>query len=67
MTNNPINDSFTYKSPSQLWTSDMSLRLIQVLIKQSVEKIDNLRQVSGEILHRVIHMTGPSVPFIPER
>lgn len=48
------------------YTQNMVVELISVLIKQSVEKIDNIRQVAGDILLRILYSDPPYL-YIPHK
>eukprot|EP00741_Cyanophora_paradoxa_P003051 tig00000663_g2963.t1 len=37
------------------------------LLKQLAEKIDRVRRVAGEVLHRLLHAREPAVPGVPHR
>lgn len=55
-----------YKPKKHYYNEDMIIRLMNVLIKQCVEKIDNIRQVSGEILLRILYHNPPFL-YIPNK
>lgn len=55
-----------YENKKHYYTEEMIIQLMNVLIKQCVEKIDNIRQISGEILLRILYHNPPFL-YIPNK
>jgi hypothetical protein len=50
------------------WLSDGHLKLVvERLVRQSVEKIDKMRDLAGSALERLVRSTNPPLPALPRR
>lgn len=50
---------------SHIFPPLLAERVFPALLKQAVEKIDRVRERSGQIFHRLLWSDAPAVPFVP--
>ncbi|WCJ22886.1 Tubulin-specific chaperone D [Euphorbia peplus] len=47
--------------------SNLATHVIEVILKQAVEKMDKIRETAAKVLQRILYNKTISVPFIPHR
>ncbi|XP_050236631.1 tubulin-folding cofactor D [Mercurialis annua] len=50
-----------------LFDANLAAHVIEVIVKQAVEKMDKLREAAAKVLHRILYNKKIFVPFIPHR
>ncbi|XP_065859361.1 tubulin-folding cofactor D isoform X2 [Euphorbia lathyris] len=50
-----------------LFDSNLATHVIEVIIKQAVEKMDKIRETAAKVLQRILYNKTICIPFIPHR